>query len=207
MACKILTREELRSMDSNNFWRRSGALFVSTDIIQMHLANLKLERLIPDTYSKQFAGLFKRPIEKKLAKEITEFPCFIKPVNNSKDFDGRRVYKKTDLPLPDTQVYVVPIVEMQHETRFFIGNGKIYATNALAANPPSPAFVAEVVKATGKDFFCIDVAQFQNEKKEDMDWFIVEINPPLGSGDNGCSIPGYVQFNLDYINRVSSLPL
>ncbi len=108
--------------------------FCNTSIVLSKLKEYDSDHLCPDTYENIYDEFYCRKIDKIKLKNInfTE-NIFIKPVDNSKSFDGFIVTSQKNLDElkyidPDMDVYKSEINNIIAEYRLLIGNGKIYGS-------------------------------------------------------------------------------
>lgn len=198
---KSMTKPELRAMKTEAFLN-SQAYFVSLDVLRHHVEkHPRFASLVPDTYPSEFKELYHRRIWTSRAEGISQFPVFIKPRENKKDWGGRVVNDKVHLPQPKEELYVSEVVVFHHEQRIIIGDGVIYAIGTTSIPCPPQAFLDQVMKcagATSYRFLCIDVALIPAMRC----WAVVEVNPPFCIGDNGCDLSAYIRFTIDVCRHV-----
>lgn len=186
----VKSREELRNLSSAEFFKTSiSAAFCSTDIAQQFIA----PQLIPDTYPAAFQDLYRRHIVACKAGDVTTFPVFIKPRGNNKDFGGRVIHKKDDLPMRATEIYACEVVKMHDEHRVLPGFYK---------GPVDSIFYRRLDQLIGLDMppLSVDVAWLPDMKI----WGVVEVNPAFGLGLNGVDPLDYVHFVTDAFRKAKS---
>ena len=133
---KYLSENEILNTNIFNI----DVLFCDTDIIQKKINQFnKVISLVPDCYPLEFETLYNRQIQKIKLENLNEIekPYFVKPFENNKSFDARKIYNNDnhEYLLQDLAelnftkedfLYVSTIVEFINEFRLFMGNGKIY---------------------------------------------------------------------------------
>ena len=210
---KYLSENEILNTNISNI----DVLFCDTDIIQKKIN----PKLVPDCYPSEFKTLYNRDIQKIKLKNLNDIqkPYFVKPYENNKSFDARRIYNNDnhkylleDLSeLNFTQedyLYVCAIVEFINEFRLFIGNGKIYgivestdilinSKKSVSIKPPQE-FLDKVLKLNTFDFCVIDVGiiNFCGTHV----WSIVEVNPPFALSSYDWPIESYYNYCKDAFN-------
>lgn len=224
---KILSRKQLENIPSCQILR--GIIFAHTQIIQDHIKSLApsqiIPKLIPNTYDREFIRFFAREIEiitmdtlrdKYLAQDDARF---IKPLGNSKSFNGQVIYDYDDLNKlfaenpqlsPTTRIYSAPVIDIQGELRLLIGQGRLYGRGQISiADPPNhdyliPApkkgtnitgqsFLDKLIAATGDRFLCVDIGWVPELDR----WVVVEINPAFSLEDYDIPLADYLAFTED----------
>jgi len=224
---KILSRKQLENIPSYQILR--GIIFANTQIIQEHIKSLAhpqiIPKLIPDTYDREFIRFFGREIEiitldtlrdKYLAQDDARF---IKPLGNSKYFNGQLIYDFDDLNqllienpklTPTTRVYSAPIINIQGELRMLIGQGKLYGCGQISiVDPPnkdylipiqkkgisstSQSFLDKIILATGERFLCVDIGWITDLNR----WVVIEINPVFSIDYYDIPLANYLEFTKD----------
>ena len=206
---KYLSENEILNTD-NSF---INVLFCDTDIIQKKIEPI----FVPNCYPCEFNSLYNRNIKKIKFKELdaVQKPFFIKPFENDKSFDARKVYDNNynyliqDLKelnfLDDDYFYVCDIVEFINEYRLFIGNSKIYgiaestdilinSKKAVSINPPKE-FLDKILELNTFNFCVIDVGIINLNGKHI--WSIVEVNPPFALSSYDWDIDSYFNYCKD----------
>lgn len=223
---QILTTGQLENIPTHQIL--NGIVFAHTSIIQGHLRAIDPEvakNLIPNTYDPAFAKFFKREIEiitldilrdKYLANDESRF---IKPLGNSKSFNGQVIDDFGDLDKlfdehpelsPTTRVYSAPVIDIQGEIRLLIGSGHLYGSGQISvANPPNKDYLElstssiggvsntsvldKLITATGDRFLCVDIGWVPELER----WVVVEINPPFSLEDYDIPLTDYLRFTED----------
>jgi hypothetical protein len=196
--CKEIWKQDLMGMQTDMFL--SQPFFCSTDVVQHHLKNARLECLIPDTYPPKLFHLFGRRIAKVAPDRIGEFPCFVKPTSNDKSFDGTVVKSKSELLelVGGSKIYVSEVVKFKVEYRLFIGNRKLYAHGFYQGDEKIPfddvaaSLSSRIIDVIGTKFCSVDIG-YANGR-----WLIVEVNPPFSLDDAGIPIEIYMQYAIDF---------
>ena len=227
---QIRTTSQLENIPAHQIL--NGIIFAHTSIIQEHIRAIDPEvakNLIPNTYDPVFAKFFKREIEiitldtlrdKYLANDESRF---IKPLGNSKSFNGQVIDDSGDLDKllddntelsPTTRVYSTSVIDIQGEIRLLIGDGRLYGRGQISvANPPNhdylepstntssirgASFLDKLIMATGDRFLCVDIGWVP----ELGQWVVVEINPPFSLEDYDIPITDYLTFTEDAFNWI-----
>jgi len=170
--------------------------------VQYHLTNLG--KTITDTYSKEFELLFHRKIEimtKTDLEKYMHFPYFMKPVGNTKEFDGQIIKSIEELNelLRDqnnnSQYYVCDVITFVSEYRLFVGNNKIYGVGKIKGKTMHipELFSENILTCSNNKFYVVDVGFVE----EFNDWAVVEINPSFSLDDYGINILTYMQYCID----------
>ena len=206
---KYLSEDEILNTDISSM----NVLFCDTDIIQKKIKS----KFIPTCYPNEFSSLYNRNIKKIKFKELESIkkPFFIKPFQNDKSFDARKIYNNnynylvqdlTELNfIDDDYFYVCDIVEFINEYRLFIGNSKIYgivestdilidSKKAVYINPPKE-FLDKILELNTFNFCVIDVGII-NLNGEHV-WSIVEVNPPFSISSYDWNIDSYFNYCKD----------
>ena len=210
---KYLSENEILNTNISNI----DVLFCDTDIIQKKIN----PKLVPDCYPLQFKPLYNRDIEIIKLKNLNDIqkPYFVKPYENNKSFDARRIYNNDnqeylleDLSeLNFTQedlLYVCAVVEFINEFRLFIGNGKIYgivestdilinSKKSVYVKPPQD-FLDKVLQLNTFSFCVIDVGIINFNGFHV--WSIVEVNPPFALSSYDWPIDSYYKYCKDAFN-------
>ena len=210
---KYLSENEILNTNISNI----DVLFCDTDIIQKKIKS----ELVPNCYPLQFKPLYNRDIEIIKLKNLNDIqkPYFVKPYENNKSFDARRIYNNDnqeyllqDLSeLNFTQenlLYVCAVVEFINEFRIFIGNGKIYgivestdilinSKKSISIKPPQD-FLDKVLQLNTFNFCVIDVGIINFNGSHV--WSIVEVNPPFALSSYDWPIDSYYKYCKDAFN-------
>ena len=176
--------------------------FCNTSIVLSKLKEYDSDHLCPDTYENIYDEFYCRKIDKIKLKNInfTE-NIFIKPVDNSKSFDGFIVTSQKNLDElkyidPDMDVYKSEIINIIAEYRLLIGNGKIYGSahmkGIIIENYLNIINVSKLIELTGLKFRCVDVGFISTDK-----WLVVEVNPMYSLDDYNMNIINYMNFCID----------
>jgi hypothetical protein len=222
----IIPDTELVAMNHVHFF--SGTVFGQSDTIQHQLRKynyVSAEQIIPDTYDTAFKDFYRREIEIITLAELrynylSQHPSsarFIKPIGNSKSFDGQVIYdcndlddllaKSTDLTY-ETTVYSCPPLDIQGEIRLLIGAGRLYGSGQISVNGPpnndylipgsdgnsdgSAGFLDKLIAASDR-FLCVDIGWVPQLGC----WIVVEINPPFALDEYDIPIADYLKFTED----------
>lgn len=210
---KYLSENEILNTNISNI----DVLFCDTDIIQKKIKS----ELVPNCYPLQFEALYNRDIQKIKLKNLNyiQKPYFVKPYENNKSFDARRIYNNDnqeyllqDLSeLNFTQedlLYVCAVVEFINEFRLFIGNGKIYgivestdilinSKKSISIKPPQD-FLDKILQLNTFNFCVIDVGIINFNGSHI--WSIVEVNPPFALSSYDWPIDSYYKYCKDAFN-------
>ena len=210
---KFLSENEILNTNISDI----DVLFCDTDIIQKKIKS----ELVPDCYPLQFEALYNRDIQKIKLKNLNyiQKPYFIKPYENNKSFDARRIYNNdnqeyllqdlSELNFKENDyLYVCAVVEFINEFRLFIGNGKIYgivdSTDILinskkyvSIKPPQD-FLDKVLQLNTFNFCVIDVGIINFSGSHV--WSIVEVNPPFALSSYDWPIDSYYKYCKDAFN-------
>eukprot|EP01130_Rhizamoeba_saxonica_P018862 TRINITY_DN9594_c0_g1_i1.p1 TRINITY_DN9594_c0_g1~~TRINITY_DN9594_c0_g1_i1.p1 ORF type:complete len:255 (-),score=58.43 TRINITY_DN9594_c0_g1_i1:101-865(-) len=190
------------------------ALFADTSIVQQVLKG-KYE--VPDTYPNYFNSIYRRKIEKLPFKEIIdmEYPYFVKPVKNAKEFDALVVRNQLEFEYieslmeddPENQLYVCDVVKFLNEFRLFIGQDpdsntpKIYGCvnattfvmeDGTSDQHPPQNFLDDILTLNNVPFSVVDVAILDTG-----DWAVVEVNPPFALSSYDWPIEKYYNYCRD----------
>ena len=220
---KYLSENEILNTNISNI----EVLFCDTDIIQKKINQFnKVKSLIPDCYPLEFETLYHRDIQKIKLGNLNEVqkPYFVKPYENNKSFDARRIYNNDNhkylledlIELNFNQedlLYVCSIVEFINEFRLFIGNGKIYgivestdilisSKKSVSIKPPQD-FLDKVLQLNTFNFCVIDVGIINFSGK--YVWSIVEVNPPFALSSYDWPIESYYNYCKDAFNYLKRL--
>ncbi|CAH6419387.1 ATP-grasp domain [uncultured virus] len=168
--CRILPGIEIAELSPDEFFEYIP--FCDTRTFQSQLTKIRLDYLIPDTYSPEFQKFYRRNICKTTSTELANiaYPYFIKSACNNKMIDGMVVRNDEDLkdlwifnqvkPDDNLSVYVCEVVSFVSEYRLLIGNNVLYGCGFQMGNDkqqiPS-SFINEIVSSTKGNFLCIDV--------------------------------------------------
>ena len=179
------------------------------------------QSLVPDCYPLEFETLYNRHIRKIKLENLNEIqkPYFVKPFENNKSFDARKIYNNDNheyllqdlVELNFTQedfLYVCDIVEFINEFRLFIGNQKIYgiiestdilinSKKSVSIKPPQE-FLDKVLQLNTFDFCVIDVGIINFNGSHV--WSIVEVNPPFALSSYEWPIEDYYKYCKDAFN-------
>ena len=179
------------------------------------------QSLVPDCYPLEFETLYNRHIRKIKLENLNEIqkPYFVKPFENNKSFDARKIYNNDNheyllqdlVELNFTQedfLYVCDIVEFINEFRLFIGNQKIYgiiestdilinSKKSVSIKPPQE-FLDKVLQLNTFDFCVIDVGIINFNGSHV--WSIVEVNPPFALSSYEWPIEDYYNYCKDAFN-------
>lgn len=210
---KYLSENEILNTNISNI----DVLFCDTDIIQKKIKS----ELVPDCYPLQFEALYNRDIQKIKLKNLNyiQKPYFVKPYENNKSFDARRVYNNdnqeyllqdlSELNFKENDyLYVCAVVEFINEFRLFIGNGKIYgivestdilinSKKSVSIKPPQD-FLDKVLQLNTFNFCVIDVGIINFSGSHI--WSIVEVNPPFALSSYDWPIDSYYKYCKDAFN-------
>ena len=88
---KYLSENEILNTSISNI----DVLFCDTDIIQKKINQFNNNQsLVPDCYPLEFETLYNRHIKKIKLENLNEIqkPYFVKPFENNKSFDARKIY-------------------------------------------------------------------------------------------------------------------
>ena len=194
----IFPKEELLNLPQ--FF--SYIYFCSTDIVLQKLKEYNCEYLCPDTYDETFNEFYCRKIEKIRLNDINYTEnIFIKPIENSKLFDGFIAKSQKSIDDikyidPNMIIYKSEIVNIVAEYRLLIGNGKIYGSTKMKGDDIKDYMdkinITKLIELTGFRFKCIDIG-FISESE----WVIVEINPMYSLDDYEMDITSYMNFCID----------
>lgn len=214
---KYLSENEILNTNITNI----DVLFCDTDIIQNKIKS----ELVPDCYPLQFNTLYNRNIQKIKLKNLNDIqkPYFVKPFENNKSFDARRIYNDdnqkyllqdlSELNFTDNDyLYVCTIVEFINEFRLFIGNGKIYgivestdilinSKNSISINPPKD-FLDKILQLNTFNFCVIDIGIINFNGSHV--WSIVEVNPPFALSSYEWPIDSYYKYCKDAFNYLKN---
>ena len=215
---KYLSENEILNTNIFNI----DVLFCDTDIIQKKINQFnKVISLVPDCYPLEFETLYNRQIQKIKLENLNEIekPYFVKPFENNKSFDARKIYNNDnhEYLLQDLAelnftkedfLYVSTIVEFINEFRLFMGNGKIYgiveSTNMLINSKkcvnkkPPQDFLDKVLELNTFNFCVIDVGIINLNGTHV--WSIVEVNPPFALSSYEWPIEDYYKYCKDAFN-------
>ena len=210
---KYLSENEILNTNISNI----DVLFCDTDIIQKKIKS----ELVPDCYPLQFEALYNRDIQKIKLKNLNyiQKPYFVKPYENNKSFDARRIYNNdnqeyllqdlSELNFKENDyLYVCAVVEFVNEFRLFIGNGKIYgivestdilinSKKSISIKPPKE-FLDKVLQLNTFNFCVIDVGIINFSGSHV--WSIVEVNPPFALSSYDWPIDSYYKYCKDAFN-------
>ena len=191
-SAKILEKSEIVSMNPQDI----TVLFADTTVVQQLLRSHGYINIVPDTYASCFNPFYHRKIQKLYGKDITIFPCFIKPVGNIKEFDAFIAEKHTDVKvLPE--VYCCDVVKFVNEYRLFLTDNSLFgmtnATSYLFDEPneaiPPEEFIRDIVTANTCGYCVVDIGMMDNGK-----WAVVETNPPFSLSSYDFPIDQYYQY-------------
>ena len=213
IACHVLAQSDLEDLETHDFL--SMPFFCATEVVQHHLKAAELaEKVVPDTYSQNYAPLFGRKIQRISFTDLkglaqTDFPLFFKPASNNKLFDGCVVTDQAHidevLEMHDVdkdvaatmEVYVCEVVKFACEKRLFVGAGKIYATGHQFGKDDTPldsAFVDQVAKLSDGKYCAVDIGYLPASSQ----WVVVEVNPPFALDDWGIATATYLQHGINF---------
>lgn len=214
---KYLSENEILSTNITNI----DVLFCDTDIIQKKIKS----ELVPDCYPLQFKTLYNRNIQKIKLENLNDIqkPYFVKPFENNKSFDARRIYNDenhkylledlSELNFKENDyLYICTIVEFVNEFRLFIGNDKIYGVvestdilinskKSVSIKPPEE-FLDKILKLNTFNFCVIDIGiiNFNGSRV----WSIVEVNPPFALSSYEWPIDSYYKYCKDAFNYLKN---
>jgi hypothetical protein len=232
---KILSRKQLENIPSWQILR--GIIFANTQIIQEHIKSLAqpqiIPKLIPDTYDREFIRFFGREIEiitldtlrdKYLALDKARF---IKPLGNSKSFNGQVIYDYDCLNqllfenpklTPTTRIYSASVIDIQSELRLLIGQGRLYGCGQISiADPPNrdyllpifkkgvsshgQSFLDKLILASGNRFLCVDIGWIPDLNR----WVVIEINPAFSIDNYNILLADYLAFTEDAFRWIQTI--
>ena len=222
---KIMTPESLFDMDHAQFF--NSIYFCDTAIVQYHLRETNCSYLIPDTYESVYNEFYSRKIEQirwgDVNISILTNPIFIKPIGNSKSFDGTIITTESDnysLQLvsnksPNTIIYKSDVVNFICEYRLLIGNGKLYGYGFIRGRRmesfTEELNITKIIELTGENFRCIDIGFVM---KPLFKWIIIEVNPAFSLDDYDIPIQIYLDFCIDsckwinsYVNKTNNIKI
>tara|TARA_B100001989_G_C24522531_1_gene456677 strand:+ start:314 stop:1051 length:738 start_codon:yes stop_codon:yes gene_type:complete len=214
---KYLSENEILNTNITNI----DVLFCDTDIIQKKIKS----ELVPDCYPLQFQTLYNRNIQKIKLKNLNDIqkPYFVKPFENNKSFDARRIYNDENHKYlledlselnfkEDDYLYICTIVEFVNEFRLFIGNKKIYGVvestdilinskKSVSIKPPED-FLDKILQLNTFNFCVIDIGIINFNGSHV--WSIVEVNPPFALSSYKWPIDNYYKYCKDAFNYLKN---
>ncbi len=214
---KYLSENEILNTNITNI----DVLFCDTDIIQKKIKS----ELVPDCYPLQFQTLYNRNIQKIKLKNLNDIqkPYFVKPFENNKSFDARRIYNDENHKYlledlselnfkEDDYLYICTIVEFVNEFRLFIGNKKIYGVvestdilinskKSVSIKPPEE-FLDKILQLNTFNFCVIDIGIINFNGSHV--WSIVEVNPPFALSSYKWPIDNYYKYCKDAFNYLKN---
>jgi hypothetical protein len=214
---KYLSENEILNTNITNI----DVLFCDTDIIQKKIKS----ELVPDCYPLQFKTLYNRNIQKIKLKNLNDIqkPYFVKPFENNKSFDARRIYNDenhkylledlSELNFKENDyLYICTIVEFVNEFRLFIGNNKIYGVvestdilinskKSVSIKPPEE-FLDKILQLNTFNFCVIDIGIINFNGSHI--WSIVEVNPPFALSSYKWPIDSYYKYCKDAFNYLKN---
>lgn len=214
---KYLSEKEILNTNITNI----DVLFCDTDIIQKKIKS----ELVPNCYPKQFKTLYNRNIQKIKLADLNEIqkPYFVKPFENNKSFDARRIYNDenhkylledlSEINFKENDyLYVCTIVEFINEFRLFIGNNKIYGVvestdilinskKSVSIKPPED-FLNKILQLNTFNFCVIDIGIINFNGSHV--WSIVEVNPPFALSSYEWPIDSYYKYCKDAFNYLKN---
>ena len=214
---KYLSEKEILNTNITNI----DVLFCDTDIIQKKIKS----ELIPNCYPLQFKTLYNRNIQKIKLENLNDIqkPYFVKPFENNKSFDARRIYNDenhkylledlSELNFKENDyLYICTIVEFVNEFRLFIGNNKIYGVvestdilinskKSVSIKPPEE-FLDKILQLNTFNFCVIDIGIINFNGSHE--WSIVEVNPPFALSSYEWPIDSYYKYCKDAFNYLKN---
>ena len=214
---KYLSENEILNTNITNI----DVLFCDTDIIQKKIKS----ELVPDCYPLQFQTLYNRNIQKIKLKNLNDIqkPYFVKPFENNKSFDARKIYNDenhkylledlSELNFKENDyLYICTIVEFVNEFRLFIGNNKIYGVvestdilinskKSVSIKPPED-FLYKILQLNTFNFCVIDIGIINFNGSHV--WSIVEVNPPFALSSYKWPIDNYYKYCKDAFNYLKN---
>ena len=205
----ILSVDDLYKLDSMYFL--STIYFCDTKIVQYHLQKANIINIVPNTYDEKYNKYYNRSIEQihftEFIKKYDGIKRFIKPVSNDKDFSGRVIetfndFENYGVEIPNTNqmVYSCEPVEFISEIRLLIGNNKLYGHGYMSGKHTKSylkcsTMLDDLITITNNDYCCIDIGLMVHNS--DLQWSIIEINPPFSIDDHEILFDDYISFCID----------